>query len=48
MSSYEKKLPIDNIQELKQIAETTDNHQMKRSIQEKLKRMSHDDKLICK
>lgn len=48
MSKLDKKLPKDNVQELKQIAETTDNYQMKRSIEEKLKRMSHDDKLICK
>ena len=48
MSKLDKKLPKDNIDELKKIANNTDNFQMKRSIEGKLKRMSHDDKLTCK
>ncbi len=39
--NLDKKLPTD-VEQLKKIAETTDNFQMKRSIEDRLKRMSQD------
>lgn len=40
--NLDKKLPTD-VEQLKKIAETTDNFQMKRSIEDRLKRMSQDN-----
>lgn len=40
--SVDKKLPTD-AQKLQDISKTTDNHQMKRAIDERLKRMSKDN-----
>ncbi len=40
--NLDKKLPTD-VEQLKKIAETTDNFQMKRAIEDRLKRMSQDN-----
>jgi len=41
MKNLDKKLPI-NIEKLEKISEETDNPQMKRAIQERLKTISND------
>lgn len=43
--NLDKKLPAD-IEQLKKIADTTDNYQMKRSIEDRLKRMSKDNTIL--
>lgn len=42
MSNVEKKLPKNDVDELRKISSKTDNPQMKRSIDERLKRLSKD------
>lgn len=44
MSKVNERLPSDP-EKLKEIADNTDNHQMKRAIEKRLKRMSKDNEV---